>query len=98
MIHGCRGKPASTKNRMITELTNFAARLHFAATRQIQDNAFNELALELFALQFKHNPAYRRICEGRGSTPNVVEHWTQIPFVPTGAFKELELSSIPVQE
>jgi hypothetical protein len=28
----------------------------------------------------------------------VVEHWTQIPAVPTGAFKELELSCIPPEE
>ncbi len=83
---------------MIDELTNFAARLRFADTRQIPDAAFNELALELFALQFKHNPAYKKICEARGLTPNVVEHWTQVPCAPTSAFKELELSSIPAQE
>jgi len=59
---------------------------------------FNELALELFALQFKHNAAYRTICEARGVTPQVVEHWTQIPAVPTSAFKELELTSLaPVE-
>jgi len=55
---------------------------------------FNELTLELFALQFKHNPAYRKICEARKLTPQVVEHWTQIPAVPTAAFKELELTSL----
>ena len=56
---------------------------------------FDALALELFALQFQHNPAYRKICQARGVTPETVEHWTQIPAVPTGAFKELELSCIP---
>ena len=55
---------------------------------------FNEFALELFALQFKHNPAYRKICEARKLTPQVVEHWTQIPAVPAAAFKELELTSL----
>src|ERR1035437_8724360 len=59
---------------------------------------FNELALELFALQFKHNPAYRKICEARKLTPQVVEHWTQIPAVPTAAFKELELTSLVPDE
>jgi hypothetical protein len=63
-----------------------------------KDRDFNELALELFALQFTHNPAYRKICEARRLTPDKVEHWTQAPFVPTAAFKELELSSIPPQE
>jgi hypothetical protein len=79
---------------MNKELSSFAARLRFATARQAQDNEFNELALELFALQFKHNATYRKICEARKLTPQVVEHWTQIPAVPTVAFKELELTSL----
>ena len=55
---------------------------------------FNRLALELFALQFKHNAACRKICEARNLTPDVIEHWTQIPAVPTSAFKELELTCL----
>jgi hypothetical protein len=55
---------------------------------------FNRLAIELFALQFKHNAAYRKICEARNLTPGIVEHWTQISAVPTSAFKELELTCL----
>src|ERR1035437_4924707 len=55
---------------------------------------FNQLALELFALQFNYNAAYRKICEARGLAPGVVEHWTRIPAVPTSAFKELELTCL----
>jgi hypothetical protein len=69
---------------------------------------FNRLALELFPLQFQHNAAYRKICEARlprrsvakagDLTPRVVEHWTQIPAVPTSAFKELDLTCLaPVE-
>jgi hypothetical protein len=67
------------------------------ANRQsaIGNRQFSELALELFALQFKYNSAYRKICEARKLTPQTVEQWTQIPAVPTTAFKELELTSIP---
>ena len=83
---------------MNKELSSFAARLRFATARQAQDYNFDELALELFALQFENNAAYRKICQARGLTPKVVEHWTQIPAVPTGAFKELELSCIPAEE
>ncbi|MGA2242728.1 MAG: hypothetical protein ABSH11_11955 [Verrucomicrobiota bacterium] len=82
---------------MTTELSNFAARLLPLlrdTARQAQDNEFNELALELFALQFKSNAAYRKICEACRLTPKVVEHWTQIPAVPTAAFKELELTCL----
>jgi len=96
---------------MNKELSSFAARLRgliaaqhsgiLAASKQSEDGRtpqFSELALELFALQFKNNAVYRKICEARRLTPKVVGHWTQIPAVPTGAFKELELSCIPPEE
>lgn len=83
---------------MIAELSHFAVRLGQVTSCLQEDHVFNELALELFALQFKYNPAYQKICQGRGLTPKDVRDWTQIPFVPTAAFKELELSSIPLEE
>ena len=86
---------------MNTELSDFAARLRELIAKPqsaVSSQKFSELALELFALQFKHNSAYRKICEARKLTPQRVEHWTQIPAVPTGAFKELELTSIPPEE
>ena len=101
MAAGCRGKPAMTKHRMNKELIYFAARLcGLIANRQsaIGNRQFSELALELFALQFENNAAYRKICEARGLTPKVVEHWTQIPALPAAAFKALELSCIPPEE
>ena len=61
-------------------------------------HAFGRLALDLFALQFEHNGPYRRLCEARGARPDNVTHWTAIPAVPTSAFKELELSCLPVGE
>jgi hypothetical protein len=64
----------------------------------ISDQRFNSFALELFALQFKHNSAYRKICEARKLAPHTIEYWTRIPFVPTSAFKELELTSLAPDE
>ena len=97
LFPGCRGKPATNKHRMNPELSRFAARLRdLIANPQsaVRNPQFSGLALELFALQFQHNPAYRKICEARKLTPATVEHWTQIPAVPTAAFKELELTSL----
>ena len=59
---------------------------------------FDPLARELFALQFQHNAAYRKICEAKGATPDRIEQWTQIPAVPAAAFKELELTSLAPAE
>jgi len=95
---------------MNPELSDFAARLRqlisvgedarTLATLETpgSEERFNLLALELFVLQFEANPAYQALCRARGRNPGSVEHWTQIPAVPTAAFKELELSSIPAAE
>ena len=102
----------TTKNRVHKVLSIFAARLREAiqgwdaalrrpvgvARGPGLDLLFDSLALELFALQFQHNTAYRKICEARGRTPRTVEHWTQIPAAPTAAFKELELTCLPPSE
>jgi hypothetical protein len=108
----------TNKNRMITELSNFATRLRKAISSRghcfvnapinqgrdkalpssLQDATFNAFALELFTLQFKCNSAYRKISEARGLTPEIVEHWTRIPPVPTAVFKELELTCLAPSE
>jgi hypothetical protein len=58
------------------------------------DSAFNGLALRLFRLQFESVSAYRRLCESLGRVPGRIAHWTEIPAVPTSAFKELEFTSL----
>ncbi len=93
------------------ELSGFAARLResirasewgartSSGTNQWASEAgFGALALGLFALQFEHNGAYRRLCEARGALPGTVLHWTDIPAAPTSAFKELDLSCLPVED
>jgi hypothetical protein len=62
------------------------------------DAEFNGMALMLFTLQFEHNPAYRKFCEARKISPHTVTHWTQVPGVPTSAFKDLEISCLPADE
>jgi hypothetical protein len=62
------------------------------------DSEFNQYSLELFNLQFELNPGYRRFCASRGTTPDKVDQWFDIPAVPTTAFKDLELSCIPERE
>ena len=55
---------------------------------------FDQLALALFALQFSHNPGYKRFCEARKVTTAAIHHWAEIPAMPASAFKELELTSL----
>ena len=54
---------------------------------------FDTLACELFCFQFDQIPAYARFSEARGTTPKTISHWSEIPAVPTSAFKETRLHS-----
>lgn len=59
------------------------------------DARFDGLAREIFAFQFERCTPYQRFCLARGATPDSVRDWTQIPAVPTGAFKEVALRCFP---
>src|SRR5439155_4143769 len=100
-IPSCGGKPAGkNKNRMNPreQLSEFGARVR----RWIEDwttlegghRTYEELALELFGLQFQGNEPYRRFCLARRRSPENIEHWSAIPAVPAAGFKEQQLSGL----
>jgi hypothetical protein len=60
--------------------------------------SFDELALAAFAFQFERIEPYRRLCQGRGVTPETAADWRQVPPVPTSAFKTLTLAAAPARE
>jgi hypothetical protein len=72
--------------------------LPFLAQDGCTDAQFDALALQLFALQYEHDEAYRRFCQRRGCTPRRVQGWRDIPAVPISAFKDATLSCIPPQD
>jgi hypothetical protein len=59
--------------------------------RPLPDEEFDTLARGVFAHQFACNTPYRLYCERRELTPESVGHWTEIPAVPTDAFKAAAL-------
>lgn len=58
------------------------------------EERFDELARELFRWQFERNEALHKWCVARGRTPGTVSHWSQIPAVPTAAFKDFEFTCL----
>ncbi len=54
--------------------------------------AFDALALASHRHQYEANPPYRRFVDRRGITPT---HWTEIPAVPAGAFRDSVLACGP---
>jgi anaerobic magnesium-protoporphyrin IX monomethyl ester cyclase len=68
--------------------------IHRGVEHQDAD-AFNRLALEVFALQYRYLPLYRRYCERRGATPADISSWEEIPSLPTDCFKVAALTLLP---
>jgi hypothetical protein len=94
----CRFTAFESRLRAFIARESAAARLAPSVADASVVAAFNALALELFALQFEANLPYRRFCERRGVTPDRVDRWDQIPAVPTTAFRDLDLTCLPVAE
>jgi hypothetical protein len=60
----------------------------------LDDKAFNDLALRLFAYQLRYNAPYARYCARLGFTPQSLPgSWEMIPAAPAPAFKEAVLAT-----
>lgn len=64
----------------------------------LEDSKFTQAARELFELQVERNSVLRSWCQARGVRPNPDLSWRDIPVLPTTAFKEAEVSCIPIPE
>lgn len=81
------------RDRMLQQLEQrVLAAIHAGAGTLLPDDAFDRLALDVFAFQYAHNEPYRRYCDAKGATPATVRDWRALPAVPTAAFKELPLA------
>ncbi|AEG93374.1 LuxE/PaaK family acyltransferase [Ramlibacter tataouinensis] len=72
--------------------------LAFLAQDGCTDAEFDEVAAQLFTLQYTHDEPYRRFCQRRGLTPRRLAGWRDIPPVPISAFKDSTLSCVPPDE
>jgi hypothetical protein len=68
------------------------------ASDDASDEAFDQMALALFAYQYQNNLPFQRFCQQRGKTQRTVRHWTDIPAVPINGFKDLTLSCVPIEQ
>jgi hypothetical protein len=57
----------------------------------VPDAVFDDIARRVFRYQLEHDPALAAYARRRGVGPDV-NHWREIPGVPTAAFKELALA------
>lgn len=83
---------------MSDRLASFAQRVLPMFREHCAIPSFSELALELFHAQRQSNEAYGRFMEVSGRSADAVQRWEDIPAVPTVAFKELDLTALPLSE
>jgi len=61
------------------------------------DEEFNRLALSIYRFQRENNAPYAAYCNF-AKTPRDIEHWRDIPAVPTSAFRHAELRAFGAAE
>jgi len=62
------------------------------------DAQFNEIAMEVFLYQYKHNAIYHQYLLSLKVNPNTIKHYTQIPFLPIEFFKTQEVVCNRIEE
>lgn len=88
----------STEQRFAVCLARVRQFIHEPADAPQAPHRFNELALDIFALQFETIPILRRFSQSRGVNPTLLSDWRDIPALPAAAFKEMELTSLPAHD
>ncbi|MGC8744046.1 MAG: hypothetical protein ACP5T0_09225 [Verrucomicrobiia bacterium] len=59
---------------------------------------WNTLAVRLFKLQYNHVKPYKNFCDFRFKNNINITDWSEIPCIPTTAFKEFEITSLDLNE
>ena len=59
---------------------------------------FDQLALDVFACQYRCNTPYRAFCDALGRSPDNVNAWRDIPAFPTDSFKTELVTSFPFDQ
>ncbi|APG60463.1 acyl transferase [Christiangramia salexigens] len=54
---------------------------------------FTDVCLEVFDYQFHNNPVYHKFCSLLDRTPDKINHYREIPFLPIEFFKSKEIIS-----
>jgi len=67
----------------------------FTSGEVSDETAFDALARRVFAHQYTGNRPYRAFCDARGTSPQTIAAWRDIPAAPAAAFKHFALTCAP---
>jgi hypothetical protein len=75
---------------IVSDLNKWAQRIF-----HIRDlGQFNELAIELYYIQYKNNSVYRNYCNLLGKDISGIQSYMEIPFLPVELFKTHRITSV----
>ncbi len=82
------------------EQAQLATRIHAMLAAGIGGDAtpFEQLALDVFAYQYRCNTPYRAFCDALKRHPDNVSRWRDIPAFPTDSFKTELVTSFPFDQ
>ncbi len=80
------------------ELTQLVSGFIEKGLKSSDEESFNSLALQEFLYQYNENEVYRQYCNALNISPAMVQRWSEIPALPTKAFKESIVASFPLNE
>lgn len=88
------------RSRQAAEKEQLATRVHAMLDAGVDGDRrpFDQLALDLFAYQYAYNPPYREFCDAKGTSPDNIHTWEEIPAFPTQAFKTEIVATFPLEE
>lgn len=83
-----------------TERAQLASRIHAMLAAGVDGDAapFDQLALDIFACQYRCNIPYRAFCDALGRHPGNVAEWHDIPAFPSDSFKTELATSFPFDQ
>ncbi|NDY41890.1 acyl-protein synthetase [Dissulfurirhabdus thermomarina] len=90
-MRGDYGLESAFVRQLDEEIAAFVA----AGLDHRDEAGFNRLALAEFELQYHTVHPYRDFCRRLGRTPETVTRWSEIPPVPSLAFKRFVLTTFP---
>ncbi|NNF06319.1 MAG: hypothetical protein HKN21_06135 [Candidatus Eisenbacteria bacterium] len=85
------GTPGAAKGRGLPTIIQRVAA--FIADPETEN--FEDLALDVISYQKEHNPAFGALFSREQSSG--LSHWSEVPWVPTEAFRSFKLSTAPEQ-
>jgi hypothetical protein len=90
--------PIPDKNA--SERTQLADRIHLMLGAGVEGDAapFDQLALDIFAYQYRCNLPYQAFCNAVGRNPANVSDWREIPAFPNESFKTELVTSFPFDQ